>query len=345
MTNSINNEKQIPAIFFLAIVEFLEQQCGIECEIFLKQHNVNIQSLKSKQHSVGLGVLDGLIQYALLQSKSYEVLYALAKLSSPSRLGILGYLMVHSKNVKEALEKLCKYYVLIGKKIRPVFTKASKGYKIVIYFNDELGGLTDLKEYNVMIHLFAIVHLINYIIPERALPEYVGFVQNKSEFALKDGKIAGLDVRFAQEENALFFSEKTLGIKTLSSNERLLKIFEKEAEETLQLKLNQTELKERVSGLILISSSQLDISLESIASKMNMHPRVLQKRLKQEGTSFAQILLEVRKKLCVYYLSRNIDLSTISLSLGYLDLSSFFRAFKKWYGMTPSQWREKKGGL
>ena len=307
----------------------------------MKKRNINYNDLIKKDYCVSISVLKDLIVHMLEKQKDYGFLYKLAKLSTPNKLGILGYIMLHSKDVYEALNKLCKYYLLIGKRIKPVFSEDEDSYKIVVYFSDESGQIVDFEEYNILIHLFAILHLINEIIPIKIQAKQISLSQEKPSFALDKLELQGVKICFAQEENAIHFEKNIKDIQTISANEQLLKIFEKEAKETLELKQSQSELKEKITSLIIISSTQLDISLESIANKAKLSPRVLQKRLKEENTSFSQVLQEVRKKLSIYYISKDMDLTTISLNLGYTDLSSFFRAFKKWYGKTPSQYKEK----
>lgn len=80
-----------------------------------------------------------------------------------------------------------------------------------------------------------------------------------------------------KEENSIYFTKSIKKIETSSANDYLLKVFGKEAEKALNLKLKEGGLKEKVSGLILVSSTQLDISLDSISSKMGLNPRILQK--------------------------------------------------------------------
>lgn len=324
----------------MMLIGFLKQKYDYDAQTFLQQRDLSINHLMTSESMVKVSYVNELINEILEVRQDYEILFQIAKLSTPSSLGILGYLMVHSKNVHDALQMLCKYYLLIGKRIQPVFSAVDNGYKMVVYFNDEQGEMMDFEEHHAQIHLFAILHLMNHIINNKVNVSQITFTQ-KSVFNLKNNQIDGIPIVFEQEENAIFFDESIRKLQSISSNEQLLKIFEKEAEETLQLKLNQSALKEKISGLILLSSTALDISLESIAQRAGYHPRILQMKLKEEGTSFSKILLEVRKKLCVYYLSRDMDLFTISMSLGYIDLSSFFRAFKKWYNMTPKQWQEK----
>lgn len=342
MTNNMNNTTQMPEQLFLLFITFFKQECNKELEDFFEENKISQNNFVQSSFPEKMKIFKELVIYIFNKRQDYEILYKLAKLSTPNSLGILGYIMIHSKNVSESLNKLCKYYLLIGKRLKPVFLSTNNGFKIVINFNNEKGEIIDLEEHNVLIHLFAILHLINYIIPLDIKPIKINLSQKKPSFDIKNSEISGVKTYFAQEENAIYFDKSIKNIKTICANDHLLKIFEKEAEETLSLKLSENLLKEKISNLILISSTDLDISLESIAKKANMSQRVLQKKLKEEDTSFSKILLEVRKKLSVYYLSKDMDLYTISLNLGYIDLSSFFRAFKKWYGVTPSEYKLNK---
>ncbi len=336
-----NNIKQIPAPFFLILLTFLQKKYSFDTNSFLNKHHIKQTDLFQNDFTIDINIIKDLLRQILDEKQDYTLLYDLAKLSTPSRLGILGYIMIHSKNIQEALEKLCKYYILIGKRMKPIFDESEEEIKIVIIFNDTNDSIIDFEDYNALIHLFSILHLINQIIPFEIKPKKIHLIQKKPIFHIKDSKIANIKTFFEEDENAIYFDKSIKKIKTICADEKLLKIFEKEAEETLDIKVSGSELKDKVSSLILISSTQLDISQTSIAKKLNLSPRVLQKRLKEENTSFSQILQEVRKKLSIYYLSKDMDLHTISLNLGYIDLSSFFRAFKKWYGITPSEYKNK----
>ena len=77
-----------------------------------------------------------------------------------------------------------------------------------------------------------------------------------------------------------------------------------------------------------------------IASQLGMSERTLQRRLKEEGTSF-QALLDRTRHYLARELLRNtrVPLTDVALQLGFSEPSTFFRAFKKWEGMTPGQFR------
>jgi AraC-like DNA-binding protein len=84
--------------------------------------------------------------------------------------------------------------------------------------------------------------------------------------------------------------------------------------------------------------------LSSVARQAHCSPRTLQGRLRAEGTSFSRLLDEVRKDLALRYIAnRDLRIIELPLLLRYADPSPFYRAFKRWTGMTPEQYRRGAG--
>jgi AraC-like DNA-binding protein len=86
-------------------------------------------------------------------------------------------------------------------------------------------------------------------------------------------------------------------------------------------------------------------SLEAMAQRMRMKPRTLNRRLAGEGTSFVHLLDETRQAMaCQLLESTQMAAFQIGESLGYSNPSAFTRAFRRWKGVGPSQWRAHKIG-
>lgn len=81
------------------------------------------------------------------------------------------------------------------------------------------------------------------------------------------------------------------------------------------------------------------------ASSLGLSVRALQRRLSKDGTSFAQVVENVRRASALRML-RETDAAVyeVAFCLGYQDVSSFNRAFKRWLGMSPRDYRERKPG-
>ena len=82
-------------------------------------------------------------------------------------------------------------------------------------------------------------------------------------------------------------------------------------------------------------------SQEKIAQTLNTSLRSLQRRLRDEDTNFKNLLSETRQQLALQYISDSSrSIGEITYLLGFSEPSNFTRAFKRWTGKTPAEYRE-----
>lgn len=85
-----------------------------------------------------------------------------------------------------------------------------------------------------------------------------------------------------------------------------------------------------------------EVSMDDVARQMGMSSRSLQRRLSDEGARFADLLAEVRAELAKRYLARgSVSASEVAYLIGFTEPQSFFKAFKRWTGMTPSEFQQR----
>ncbi|WP_457675528.1 helix-turn-helix transcriptional regulator, partial [Thiolapillus sp.] len=105
--------------------------------------------------------------------------------------------------------------------------------------------------------------------------------------------------------------------------------------------LDKDNIVERVKAAIVDQLPSGHISDALIARTLFMTERTLQRRLQAEGTTFKSLLTEVRQELADQYIrDSRLTLQEISFLLGFAELSSFSRAFKRWNGLSPRNYRE-----
>lgn len=103
-----------------------------------------------------------------------------------------------------------------------------------------------------------------------------------------------------------------------------------------------------VAGLvceeIAANLSKSDLTLDTVARTLGLSPRVLQRRLSEQGETFQDLYDLVRKEAATDLLrNTGLPISEIAFRLGFAAVGNFTRAAKRWFGAAPSQWRQEKG--
>jgi len=147
-------------------------------------------------------------------------------------------------------------------------------------------------------------------------------------------------VRFGAAHNELVLSNAVLARPLLTSDPNLLAILLPSAEVSLAREHGSPPLTDQVRRALRAALRQDEAQLESVAKRLGLTPRSLQRRLKDEGTVFQELRDELRRDLADRYLGQGMSFAEISFLLGFSEPSAFFRAFKRWTGSTPLERRE-----
>lgn len=151
----------------------------------------------------------------------------------------------------------------------------------------------------------------------------------------------GCPVRFGEPRTEFVFSDEVWRQPSEAASTDLLRTLEELADRMLR-ELESGELEARVTRLLLEALRGGDPSLEAIARKLGMSGRTLQRRLTEEGSSFAAILDRTRKSFAECYVRQGtLALSEIAYLLGFSEQSAFTRAFTRWHGVPPTAFRSE----
>ncbi|MDX1694269.1 MAG: AraC family transcriptional regulator ligand-binding domain-containing protein [Ketobacteraceae bacterium] len=108
-----------------------------------------------------------------------------------------------------------------------------------------------------------------------------------------------------------------------------------------QLHANKDSCKYRIQKMMLSGPPGV-LSEEEVAAALFISKRTMARRLKKEGTSFRQVRDEILSQQAIGYLrDSNMSVDAIAAVLNYHDSSNFRRAFKRWFKLTPDQYRQQ----
>lgn len=130
-----------------------------------------------------------------------------------------------------------------------------------------------------------------------------------------------------------------LDLPIVTINKGLLPIFEDYMNEIQLVEEQQNKWSNSVRRHLIHSLSISNLKLDFVAERFNMSKRSLHRKLKEEGTSYQQILDSLRMELSRKYLKEKIPLVEIAHLLGFESQSAFNKFFQKHFQIKPSQFR------
>jgi AraC-like DNA-binding protein len=152
-------------------------------------------------------------------------------------------------------------------------------------------------------------------------------------------------VMFGMPFNAFVFERVLLDRKIPTADPALHNLVRKHADALLNELPRAESFTKRVRELMLGELEGGNPSAVHIASSLHMSARTLTRRLEDEGTTFKDLLDDLRRTLSLRYVgSTDLGLSEIAFLLGFSQSAAFHRAFKRWTGQTPLEYRRARRG-
>jgi AraC-like DNA-binding protein len=251
--------------------------------------------------------------------------------------GMLGYAAMNSSTLRQALSLLEIFLplrtTLVSVTQRVQGDEAWVGFPVA----RPMDGL-ELTVSEAI--LLTIKNLIDQITLGACQVRRVCFQQPEPAYADLARDMFGCEVRYSQDWTGLVLPDAGLDLPLSSADPASFD----EAARLCREELDKRDVNAPLSIQVrrnLLSRQHGFPPLQLVARQFNLTPRTLHRRLVEEGTSFQQILDEVRHHLAVQYLQAGkLSLQEIAYTLGYHDPANFRRAFKRWTGQAPSAMRD-----
>lgn len=330
---------EVSTVTFHHVISVLKKKTGISINEMLKEVCLDENTLK-RNKEIKSYKLSAIFRYCMEKTNNQNLSLDLGASISYQSLGILGYLLLNTKNLKEMIEKFNTYQKLISNHLKFNFFDEGEYYKFAIYINEN--KYIPVPSFHAEVHLTAILTILTQILGQKVIPEKTFFSYSKQNESDVFYSIFGENIFYKQEENAIFFDKKELDIPVENADHAMLAFFENQAESLLSEIQNSTTFN-KVEKEILKNIGDKEITIDLIASNLGLSIRTLQNYLKSESKTFSLALSNIREKLSKHYLiNTDLDNHTIAILLGYSEISSFYKAFKKWHGKTPKELKDDR---
>lgn len=150
----------------------------------------------------------------------------------------------------------------------------------------------------------------------------------------------GCRIQISAKRNRLTLHRRDLDRPFVSYNEELLEILTPALDQSLYEQQRSPSMTEMVKWIMKRSLTGGRPNIQAVAKELSMSDRTLQRRLTDENTSFKRLLIQAKHEQAREYLADpSLDMKEVAYLIGYEDQNSFYRAFRLWEGVTPSNWR------
>lgn len=259
--------------------------------------------------------------------------------SRPLRNGTLKYLclsLLDAPNLQVALHRYCQFFHILLDDANYQLELGSD--TACISFNQ----LAPLKGHKVLVNelMLKLVHgVASWLIGSKLLPVKISFAFAQPKHSHEYLYFYPGKVDFNQSRTALYLTLEDLKKPLVQTKQGLSGFLKQAPADWIYVSFGERLISHQVKDYLATCEQPKD-TISQVAQALHFSSRSLSRYLAQEGTSFQTIKDEVRRDLAITALtSKKTSVTEIAENLGFEDLSSFNRAFKKWTGNTPRSYR------
>ena len=321
----------------LAVLWKLLKANNVKPATIFSPYNLKYQDLKNTQCRVPLKTVTQLWDDALAAVDNPCFGLDSYKYWHPGYMGALGYAWLSSSTLREGFERLSRYISLISSSGSIILSEDEQEF--TISFNYEQLGSNSARSDNA---LAIILHMCRINYQDGLNPSQVSFAHKEPECSGDYFACFKSTVNFNAACDSLSFPLQLMDETLPGSNKQLAQLNDQvmiqylndikkyhcdEARNELQEAIKTVIVKKLPSGLV---TGQL------VADELGMSYRSMQRRLAESGSTFRELFEQCRRDLAQKYVNNgDMSMTEITFMMGFSELSSFSRAYKRWTGHSP----------
>jgi AraC-like DNA-binding protein len=309
---------------------------GENAEDVLREVGMDPAQLEGGYNRYSQEQISALWQLAIKRTADPALGLRVAAQVRPSTFHVVGYAMSCSATLLRALRRFSFYCRLISDSATATLTETSDRVQLQFYLDT---GEAPPTYQTVDTVLASVLTFLRWVAGEKITPMEVALehAQPRSDTRYRD--FYGVPVKYLQSQNSITFARSDLERPILGADEELATLLDGIADRYLERRM-AGRFAVRVRDSLIAQLQHGAPTKSATARRLNTTERTLLRRLKEEGTTFAEVLDRLREELAFQHLSRgDMSLSDIAEMLGFSDHGTFSRAFKRWTGRRPSSVR------
>jgi len=259
---------------------------------------------------------------------------------NPKNIGPLTYVVINSPTILAGFENVSRYLKVHNQ----AATTSMDVERERVFIRYRISELTfDLSRQHNEYSMAVMLNTIRLLAGSDWTPLEVHFGHHAPNGVGEHRRIFGAPVLFECPTNALVVERDFIERQIPAADNRLYRILQRYLQNVLADMPKEDKMLVAVRKAIAETMREGNPTLKSVAKKLGLSPRTLERRLQERRMGFKKLMEDTRRRFAVHYLKeREHTLTQIAFLLGYSEVSAFNRAFKRWMGSTPLKYRQAK---
>ena len=311
---------------------------GIDARALLREADIDPAVLRDPAARIPSSIMDTVSgKAAELISDPAFALHA-ARCWHPSNLGALGHAWLASSTLRTGLQRLERYSRLLGEKAQIKITDARDGLRFT-YDHRRSDPLLRAIGTDFAMSLVLDMCRMNYGASLR--PVEVRLSRARPRDIEPYRHFYGCPIHFEANEDGFLLTSRVADEPLPTANWQLAGTLDNIL--TAQLAaLNKDNIPARCKSSVLEQLTSGEVSEENMARQLHMSRRTLQRKLAESNTTYQKLVDDTRRDLALRYMEdAGKSMTDVTFLLGFSGQSAFTRAFRRWTGMSPTNYREQ----
>jgi AraC-like DNA-binding protein len=280
-----------------------------------------------------------LLETGMAQREDPTIGLQAGSLAEPCDLDVLEYAARSCETLGDALSCIARYYRLMHSAAE--FLLIEQGDRTIYRYR-----VTDGVHQPPAANDFVLGSTISFVRRNTASPGVeaaeVHFAHPEPPYISQYPQHFRCPTYFGGGANEIVFHKASLSAPMVRSDPQVSEAYEQHARRLLERLPAIEGVAGRVRRIVIEQLRGGELTMEFMALRMAMSVPTLRRRLDQEGTTFSNIVDEIRKELAERYLREpSVAVSEVAFLLGFSSESAFHRAFRRWTGVAPSEFRAR----
>jgi AraC-like DNA-binding protein len=257
-------------------------------------------------------------------------------LDKPAKVGTFEMMTnacINCPNLQDFIERSSQFNNLF---IDDLNTRLTVNQELATYQITPRNPALDTQRFLSFI-VMAIVHrLFSWVIGQPLSLQHAGFPHARPQHANEYHYLFRSKIKFEQPFFSITFPASYLQMPNIQNDRTLENVLQNSGMWLMSLDSSDNSMVVKVARLISDDISAELPEFDVVASELCMTTATLRRRLRDEGSSYRQIKDDLRRDTAIHNLGRaGMTIEQVAESVGFSEATSFFRAFKRWTGVTP----------